>query len=200
MSTAVLRIGPADNGRRMTLEEFRRAEEEEGYRYELGGGILEVTEIPLEPHGRVVSNLYRAIARYDFDHPGVIQQFGGGTEYQLWMPGVVSGRNPDLGVTLEGTPMTERRRAQPNLVAEVVSRRSRKRDYVTKRREYLTYPTVQEYWIVDPRDRRVMVLVRQGDDWAEVVVEGEAVIPSVVLPGLACRANDLWVGVAGEDA
>jgi Uma2 family endonuclease len=70
---------------------------------------------------------------------------------------------------------------------------------VTKRREYLTYPTVREYWIVDPRDRRVTVLVRRGDDWAEAVAEGDAVIPSAVLPGLACRVEELWVGVAGED-
>ena len=37
MATAaeVLRIGPADHGRRMSLQEFLDAEEEEGYRYEL---------------------------------------------------------------------------------------------------------------------------------------------------------------------
>jgi Uma2 family endonuclease len=183
----------------MTLEEFLLAEEEEGYRYELGGGILEVTEIPGTPHRRVVNNLYLAMARYVFDHPGQVECFGGGSEFRLWMPRMISGRNPDLGVVIEGTQPDERGRTQPSLVAEVVSRSSRKRDYVTKRREYLTYPTVQEYWIVDPRDRRVAVLVRQGDDWAETVVAGDAVIPSVVLPGLACRVEELWVGVAGED-
>ena len=46
MASLTLRIGPADHGRRMTLEEFREAEEEEGYRYELGRGVLEVTESP----------------------------------------------------------------------------------------------------------------------------------------------------------
>ena len=35
MSTvAAIRIGPADNGRSMTLEEFMEAEVEEGFRYE----------------------------------------------------------------------------------------------------------------------------------------------------------------------
>ena len=38
MATVRLRIGPADNGLRMSLEEFREAEEEPGYRYELGPG------------------------------------------------------------------------------------------------------------------------------------------------------------------
>ena len=63
MSTVQLQIGPADHGRQMSLEEFREAEEEEGYRYELAEGVLEVTEIPGPEHRRVVSNLYRAIAQ-----------------------------------------------------------------------------------------------------------------------------------------
>ncbi len=50
MSTVQLRLTPADQGRRMTLVEFREAEEEEGYRFELGGGVLEVTEIPGPAH------------------------------------------------------------------------------------------------------------------------------------------------------
>ena len=49
-----LRIGPADHGRMMTLEEFREAEERDGYCYELARGVLEVTEVPNDPHGVVV--------------------------------------------------------------------------------------------------------------------------------------------------
>ena len=52
-----IRIGPADHGRRMTLEEFLEAEEEEGYRYELARGVLEVTEVPNDPHGLIVWKL-----------------------------------------------------------------------------------------------------------------------------------------------
>ena len=35
MATTTHQIGLADNGRTMSLDEFRDAEEEEGYRYEL---------------------------------------------------------------------------------------------------------------------------------------------------------------------
>ncbi len=44
-----LRIGPADHGRMMTLEEFREAEELDGYRYELARGVLEVADVPAIP-------------------------------------------------------------------------------------------------------------------------------------------------------
>ena len=79
-----LRISPADHGRIMTLEEFREAEELDGYRYELARGVLEVTEVPNDPHGVVVANLYDAISRYRRDHPGVILRYGGGSEIRLW--------------------------------------------------------------------------------------------------------------------
>ena len=62
--TTPLRIGPADHGRTMTLEEFLDADVEEGYRYELARGVLEVNEVPNDPHGGVVCNLYRAVGRY----------------------------------------------------------------------------------------------------------------------------------------
>ena len=50
-------IGLADDGRAMTLDEFLDAEVEEGFRCELGRGVLEVTEGPNDPLGDVVSNL-----------------------------------------------------------------------------------------------------------------------------------------------
>src|SRR3954452_1788199 len=74
-----LRIGLADHGRRMTLDEFLEAEVEEGYRYELARGVLEVTQVPNDPHFQVVTNLYLAIAMYFRAHPGVILRFGGGS-------------------------------------------------------------------------------------------------------------------------
>jgi hypothetical protein len=63
-TVSTLRIGPADHGRTMTLEEFLEAEEEEGYRYELARGVLEVTQVPDEPHGLIVCAFYTALARY----------------------------------------------------------------------------------------------------------------------------------------
>ena len=38
MATVRARLGPTDHGRRMTLDEFREADEEAGYRYELARG------------------------------------------------------------------------------------------------------------------------------------------------------------------
>ncbi len=189
-----LRIGLADRGRRMTLDEFLEAEVEEGYRYELARGVLEVTQVPNDPHFQVVTNLYLAIARYHRTYPGVILRFGGGAELQLVIPQMISGRNPDLGVVLRGAPKDWRGRRIPALAAEVISRGSIERDYVTKREEYLAYG-LQEHWIVDPLKRQVTVLTRRGDTWNEAVFQDDQIIASLVLPEFATTVAEFWVDV-----
>jgi Uma2 family endonuclease len=139
--TSTIRIGPADNGRLMSLDEFQEAEEEEGYRYELARGMLEVTHAPNDPHGVTAWILLSTIAVYSREHPGVIYRAGGGSEFRLWLPAMISGRNPDVAVALRGTPRDWRGRRPPSLAFEVVSEGSEahERDYVTKRAEYLAY-------------------------------------------------------------
>jgi Uma2 family endonuclease len=201
MATSIatrVRIGPANNGRTMTLEEFKEAEEEQGFRYELARGVLEVTEVPNDPHGVVVSNASDAISLYRRDHPGVILRYGGGSEFRFWLPRMISGRNPDLGVVLVGAPKDWRGRRMPALAAEVVSRGSVQRDYEIKREEYLAYGLL-EYWIIDPFKQIVTVLSRRGDSWAEAVFRDEQVITSFVLPGLVTTVAELWIGIE-EDA
>ena len=55
MATMTTRLGPLDHGRRLSLGEFRDAEFEEGFRYELARGVVEVTKVPGTRHNQVVS-------------------------------------------------------------------------------------------------------------------------------------------------
>jgi Uma2 family endonuclease len=175
----------------MTLQEFLEAIEEPGYRYELARGILEVTEVPNDPHGQVEWNLLAALRDYQREHPGRILRCGGSGSVRLWLPGMVSGRNPDVAVVLRGAPSDQRGRRIPSLAIEVVSVGGEVRDYETKRQEYLAYGLL-EYWIVDPHIRRATVLVRRGDVWDERVFERDQTIESLVLPGFATPVSDLW--------
>lgn len=139
MATVGIQLGPLDDGRRLTLDEFREADCEEGYNYELGRGVLEVTKVPGTCHRQVGSNFYRAISGYYAIQPRAVLQFGGGNESRLWIPATVSGTNPDLAVVLRDQPGADRTDPAPSLVAEVVSARSGRRDHVPKREEYLTH-------------------------------------------------------------
>ena len=69
-------------GRRMTLEEFREAEEPEGYRYELAR-VLKVVQVPDDPHGQVVDNLHSSVTVYRHRHPRMIRRIGDGREFRL---------------------------------------------------------------------------------------------------------------------
>jgi Uma2 family endonuclease len=182
----------------MTLEEFLEAEETEGYRYELARGILEVTDVPNDPHGIVVSNLYDVVSDYRRNHPRRILRCGGGNEFRFWLPRMISGRNPDLAVVLRGAPRDWRRRRIPALAVDVVSEGSIERDHVIKREEYLAYGLL-DYWIVDPLKRQVTVLTRRGDSWDEAVFRDQQVIQSLVLPGLTTTVAELWADVENED-
>jgi Uma2 family endonuclease len=200
MATVTTRIGPTDNGRSMTIEEFLEAEEEPGYRYELARGVLEVTEVPNDPHNQVVCNLYDVASYYRRTHPGVILRYGGGDEFRLWMPGMVSGRNPDLGLVVRGAIKDRRGRFKPSLVVEVVSKGSVDRDHRAKRDEYLAYG-LDEYWIIDFLTRKMTLLVRDGDIWVERPCVDDQPIPSLVLPGLTSTPAELWIDLdAYEDS
>jgi Uma2 family endonuclease len=189
----LIRIGPADQGRMMTLDEFEEADLEEGYRYELARGVLEVSEVPDELHGVIVWALLRPIADYDRAHPRVIHRAGGGAEYRFRLPVMQSGRHLDVAVTLRNTPRDWRGFRRASMAFEVVSKgaEARERDYVTKRVEYLAYGLL-EYWIVDPQEKMVTVLSRDGDAWREQVHRDDQQALSLVLPGFALRVSDLW--------
>jgi Uma2 family endonuclease len=195
-----VRIGLGDHGRRMTLEEFFDAEEQEGYRYELARAILEVTHVPGERHGLIVGYFYDAISRYRQGKTDRILRYGGASELRLWLPTPVSGRNPDVAVVLRNTPRDVHDHLPPALAIEVVSEGSEahERDYATRREEYLAYG-LREYWIVDPFLHRVTVLIRNGDAWVErVFVDGQTA-EGLVLPGFAIPVNDIWAAAAQAD-
>jgi Uma2 family endonuclease len=194
MATITARLSPATRGRTLTMDEYLNADYVEGYRYELARGVLEVTRIPKgRPHGRIVHFFYIALTHYQDTHPGVIDFFGGAGEFHLMLPVMVSGRNPDVAVALRGTPKDAEGERPPSLAIEVVSRgkRARQRDYVTKRQEYLAYG-LREYWIVDPYDRRVTVLIRNGDAWIERVFTDGQTAKGLVLPGFAVPVAEIW--------
>jgi Uma2 family endonuclease len=204
MSTVKLRIGPANHGRAMTLEEFREAEEQPGYLYELARGVLEVSEVPADDHGQIVDNLHEAMSEYRRQHPGGrIRRIAHGSDIRLIIPELVSDRHPDLAIVFWGAPLTERGRQRPGLVSEVVSpgKRARHRDFEAKSEEYLALG-IDEFWIIDPRERQVGVRTRQdgpeGPFWSERIFTGDEVIVSGLLPGFQATVAQLWIHAEPE--
>ena len=71
----------------------------------------------------------------------------------------------------------------PEIVIEIVSPSSRKRDYQEKPAEYLGLG-VREYWIVDGPKRLMVVMRRVRNRWAERTIRPPTLYRSRLLPGL----------------
>lgn len=87
-----------------------------------------------------------------------------------------------------------------DLVVEVLSAdpQDRKRDLVTKRREYAA-AGINEYWIIDPRDRRVTVLKRRGKSYTTHAqgTPGQQV-SSALLKGFEADVNAIFAAAGGR--
>jgi Uma2 family endonuclease len=186
------KIGPADDGRRLTLEEFIEAEFVEGWLYELARGVVDVTEIPGPWHGRIVLRTARLFFRYDEQHPGVIKYQAGGSECRMRLPGMVSDRHPDQAIYLDPEPPGPKvwTRWVPHIAVEIVSLGGEQRDFVDKVEEYLRVG-VREYWVLDSEKRQMHVFIREGDVWDETIVPETGVYRTTLLPGLEVKPAEL---------
>src|SRR5687767_9904997 len=120
-------VGPADHGRRMTLEEFDTAVGIEGRLYELSRGVIVVTDVPNPPHARTVFALRRQLDAYCSSHLDVIYGIFGGAECKLLIQPTESERYPDLAVYKTKEPAEDSTVWSvwiPEVVIEVVSAES----------------------------------------------------------------------------
>ena len=90
------------------------------------------------------------------------------------------------------------RRWVPDLTIEVVSERSRDRDYTQKREEYWTVG-IKEYWIVDAKLKQVLILKRGRSDWTEKTLGPTDICETKLLPGFKLRVAQ-WFERAGRVA
>lgn len=183
----VVRIGPKDNGRRMSLRDFEFAKVKEGRLYELGRGRIVVSDVPKPRHGIQVVTIRDQFVLYKAAHPQHIYAIFEGCDCKLLIPLLESERHPDLSIYTTRPPSNDDkawRRWLPELVIEVISLGSETRDYVEKLEEYLKIG-VQEYWIVDFPRRRMVVFRRRRDKWVEQTIAAGQIYRPRLFPGLA---------------
>lgn len=187
MSTTTLRIGPADNGRAMSLDDFDRAESEEGYHYELSRGIISAVDVPQPRHLARIDASREQLFVYRHARPDPIFRVAGGSDCKLLIAGLESERHPDLAIykTLPPDDVDDVWSGWiPEIVVEVVSPSSRHRDYHEKPEEYLRFG-VLEYGILDADRREMLVMKRSRGRWNERVVRPPELYRTRLLPGFA---------------
>jgi Uma2 family endonuclease len=185
-----MRTGPTV---KLTYDDFLLFPDD-GQRHELIDGEHYVTPSPSTPHQRIVGNLYFALRTHLTGH-SIGEVFLAPFDIVFSRFDVVE---PDL------LYMSNERRAEiltpqhvrgaPDLVVEVGSPGTRRRDETIKKRLF-ERAGVSEYWIVDPDLDVVRVYRREGDVYArprELSREAGDVLTTPLLPGLELRLDEIF--------
>jgi Uma2 family endonuclease len=159
---------------------------DDGKRHEVIDGEHYVTPTPNIRHQEIAGRLHFLVTAWLHEHPvgriffaplAVIF-----SRIDVVEPDLLYVSNDRAAELLAGTHVT----GAPDLVIEIGSPRTRKRDETIKRRLYERFP-VREYWVVDPDIEVVRVYRRAGDVFAraqELSREAGEVLATPLLPGL----------------
>lgn len=176
---------------RMSLEEFFVYDDDTDNLYELENGELLIMPSESEINRRIASVLFAYFLRAGISPLSLSMKtevvvMGAGPTVRIPDVLVLSeegvqaleGANRST-VTLEMPP--------PRLVVEVVSPGTEniKRDYRYKKSQYQARG-IGEYWIVDPMEKQVTILVLVEGLYESKVVTGDEIIDSPFLRGLGC--------------
>lgn len=159
----------------------------DGRRHELLDGRLIVTPSAQPPHQLVVFRLTTVLGHYLEKHrlgtvwPSGDVYFGHRTVFE---PDVVAALGPATRKLTRWRDLPD-----PALAVEVLSPRSARYDRGPKRERYLR--RAAEYWIVDPKARRIEVW-RRGDESATVVRDRLVWRPRPGVPPLTIRLARLF--------
>jgi len=179
------RVNPASPGLKLTYEDFVLFPDD-GKRHELIDGEHYVTASPNLRHQRISGHIFSAIDRWLDDHPH-------GHIYAAPLDVILSDADvvePDLlylSKEREARIATSQNmQGAPELVIEIGSPSTRRRDETIKKRLYERWG-VDEYWIVDPETSVVRVYRREGEKFGRVTElsrESGDVLTTPLLDGL----------------
>jgi Uma2 family endonuclease len=166
---------------------------DDGKRHELIRGDHYMTPAPNTNHQRVSRNLVTALWTFVhqrrlgevFDAPCDVMF----SDEDVVQPDVLFVSSAKAGIVTEDNV-----KGAPDLVVEIVSDATRKKDEVTKRKLYERFG-VTEYWIVDPELETVKVFRLSGQQYvraAELSTEAHDTLTTPLLPEFNLPLSDLF--------
>lgn len=192
MSTrpAIASIGKIPEFEPSTIEEFLAWEDEDVRAEWVDGKVIRMAAVTFG-HQDIVCFLLALLSLHIEAHDlGWVTT----APYAMHLPSRQRVREPDL-LFVSRERLARRKDlyldGAADVVVEVVSPESRRRDRVEKVVDYET-EGVREYWLIDPRHRRVE-LRRLGQDGRYRLVEPEdGFLVSEAIPGFRLRIDWLW--------
>ena len=199
MSRTAIQIGPADNGRRMSLEEFEHAEPGDGRRYELSRGVVTVVDVPNFRHAAQLDSINQQFGAYRAKYPQRVYRLLAGSDCKILIPDLDTERHPDLA--LYRTPPKRPNDWSawvPDIVIEIVSPSSRHRDYEEKPEEYRRFG-VREYWLIDEERDQMIAHKQSGGRWTAKTVRPPGGYATRLLPGFELDLRSVFEAARSVD-
>ena len=171
-----------------TEAQYLRLTNQTNHLIEFTDGVIEVLSMPTDKHQMILRFVLLALMRF-------VEPLGGRVLFAPLRVQVRAGkyREPDILLVLDA--QDPRRQDEfwlgADLVVEIVSPDSPKRDTEEKPRDYAE-AGIPEYWIVNPLDETITVLTLDGDAYTEhgVFRRGESA-PSALLNGFAVQVDEV---------
>ncbi len=175
----------------LTADDLLGMSSPRGERYELIDGTLFIKEPPGFSHGCLEARLATILSNH-CDARGLGRVLAGDAGF-VTRSDERTVRAPDLAFVsferLPRGPVTDGfGRVAPDLTVEILSPGDRRGEVEAKTREWLRFG-VTAVWLVDPRQRRVRVVTRDGE---VVVGEGERLLGGEAFSGFALPVADLF--------
>jgi len=195
----VLRLTPADHGRRISLYDFEHAETEEGACYEIIDGSVYVSPRADIPHEMLENWLYTELADYSRAHEKIVQRVSFSARVFVPDRERETCPEPDIAVYRKfprrfKSWMVDWRLISPVIVVEIRSQSDRDKDLERNVELYLQVPSIREYWIVDqstPLDLPSLIVHRRrGSRWQKPIqVPPHGTYATPLLPGFELKLD-----------
>jgi Uma2 family endonuclease len=184
---------PASQGVKLTYEDYLLFPDD-GKRHELIEGDHYVTPTPIRKHQAVSGNLHGLIWAHLQQHR-IGRVFAAPfdvifSDFDVVEPDLLYISNERFGA-IETSPWV---RGAPDLVVEIGSPGTRKRDETIKRRLYERFGVV-EYWVADPELDAVKVFRLERGRFArvaELTLENGDVLSTPLIPGLELSLSKIF--------
>ncbi|HPZ22524.1 MAG TPA: type II toxin-antitoxin system Phd/YefM family antitoxin [Bacillota bacterium] len=182
-------------GKKVSYEEFLEINEKSTLRMELINGEIHLLSSPNIGHQEILGRLYLIFNEYfngkkcrvflaPFD---VHLRKKGMKTPDVVQPDVLVICDLEDNVTEKGRYM-----GTPDLVIEILSDSTRKKDMLDKLNSYML-STVKEYWIVDPKQESIIIYSFENNEIARIkVFERGGVAQSRIFAGLTVNVDELY--------
>lgn len=199
-------LGPRDEGRKLTEQQYLRCSDAPGYVSEIFDGAVHVSPSPVPIHGYWQRAIFSLLDRFSAEHPELFNHVDRDNDVVIdQRPGPARPR-PDITTYRNFPSIEELPRFNdwsffcPVLVVEIVSKRRRRKDIERNRSLYWASGGIVEYWIIDPTQSpsrpTLTVLVRQQGlrDWTEHRIAFGRTYQSDAFAGLSLNLKSLTQG------